>query len=112
MGGEKKIIIVLCPFLLTFSYFKKKEDKTMGTKKSVQISFIILLIMTILAFVYGFIAMITPEVFVARSFQLYTQQSWNDYLSAIQVLANYMSILEGMAGGNGLAASIGGLFVL
>jgi len=84
----------------------------METKKSIQISFIILLIMTILAFVYGLLAMIKPDFFVARSFQLYTEQSWNDYLGASPILANYMLILERMAGGLGVATSIGGLFVL
>jgi hypothetical protein len=84
----------------------------METKKSIQISFIILLIMTILALVYGFLAMIKPDFFVARSFQLYVEQSWNDHLSASPVLSNYILILERMAGGNGFAVSIGGLFVL
>ena len=84
----------------------------METKKSIQISFIILLIMTILALVYGLLAVIKPDLFVASSFQLYTEQSWNDYLGASPVLANYMLILERMAGGMGFAVSIGGLFVL
>ncbi len=84
----------------------------METKKSIQISFIILLIMTILAFVYGLLAVIKPDLFVAQSFQLYTKQSWNNYLSVSPILANYMLILERMAAGNGFAVSIGGLFVL
>jgi hypothetical protein len=84
----------------------------METKKSVQISFIILLCMTILAFVYGLLAVIKPDLFVTRSFQLYTEQSWNDYLGANPTLANYMLILERMAAGNGFAVSIAGLFVL
>ena len=84
----------------------------METKKSIQISFIILLIMMILAFIYGLLAVIKPDLFVANSFQLYTEQSWNDYLVASPVLANYMLILERMAAGNGFATSIGGLFVL
>jgi hypothetical protein len=84
----------------------------METKKSIQISFIILLIMTILALVYGLLAVIKPDLFVASSFQLYTEQSWNDYLGASPVLANYMLILERMAGGMGFAVSIAGLFVL
>lgn len=84
----------------------------METKKSIQVSFVILLIMTILALVYGLMAVIKPDFFVASSFQLYTEQSWNDYLGASPMLANYMLILERMAGGMGFAASIGGLFVL
>ena len=67
------------------------------------LGFIILLIMTILALVYGLLATILPEIFVARSFHLYTDQSWNEYLSSSPTLANYMLILERMAGGNGLA---------
>ena len=84
----------------------------METKKSIQISFIILLIMTVLAFVYGLLGVIKPDFFVARSFQLYTEQSWNDYLGASPTLANYILILERMAAGNGIAVSIAGLFVL
>jgi hypothetical protein len=68
--------------------------------------------MTILAFVYGFLAVIKPDLFVARSFQLYTEQSWNEYLAISPIFANYMLILERMAAGNGFAISIGGLFVL
>ena len=68
--------------------------------------------MTILALVYALLAVIKPDFFVARSFQLYTEQSWNDYLDASPMLANYMLILERMAGGMGFAVSIAGLFVL
>ena len=68
--------------------------------------------MTILAFIYGLLATIKPDLFVARSFQLYTEQSWNEYLAVSPILANYMLILERMAAGNGFATSIGGLFVL
>ena len=84
----------------------------METKKSIQVSFVILLIMMILALVYALMAVIKPDFFVARSFQLYTGQSWNDYLGASPMLANYMLILERMAGGMGFVVSIGGLIVL
>jgi hypothetical protein len=84
----------------------------METKKSIQISFNILVIMTILALVYGILAVIKPDFFIARSYQLYTEQSWSDCLVENSTLANYMLILERMAGGNGIAASIGGLFIL
>ena len=84
----------------------------METKKSIQISFVILVIMTILALVYGILGVIKPDFFVARSYLLYTKQSWRDCLGVNSTLANYMLILERMAAGNGIAVSIGGLFVL
>ncbi|MDZ7291125.1 MAG: hypothetical protein ONB44_12485 [candidate division KSB1 bacterium] len=81
-------------------------------KKSVKISYVILLIMMIIALVYGFVGVIKPDVLVARSFQLHTEQSWTDYLAASPKLANYMLILERMAAGLGLTTSIGALFIL
>ncbi|MFX0198061.1 MAG: hypothetical protein ACFFCW_18225 [Candidatus Hodarchaeota archaeon] len=84
----------------------------METKKSIKVSFVILLLMMILALVYGLMAAMKPEFFVARSFQLYTAQSWTDYLTASPIIANYMLILERMAGGMGFVVSLGGLIVL
>ena len=84
----------------------------METKKSVQISYVILMIMMIIALIYAAVATIQPALLVSRSFPLYTGQSWNDFLIASPILANYMLILERIAGGLGLATSIGGLFVL
>ncbi len=84
----------------------------MESKKSVQISYVILMIMMIIALIYALAATIQPELLVSRSFPLYTGQSWNDFLSSSPILAKYMLILERMAGGLGIALSIGGLIVL
>ncbi len=81
-------------------------------KKSIKISFIILLIMTILALVYGLITLITPQIIVMRSFQGFTGMSWADFAASNQTVAGYILVLETMAGGLGLAAVIGGLIVL
>jgi hypothetical protein len=84
----------------------------METKKIVQISFIILLIMTFVALIYAVITTVSPESLVSRSFPLYTGQPWNDFLTKSPTLANYMIILEREAGGLGIAVSLGGVFVL
>jgi len=84
----------------------------METKKTVQISFIILLIMTLIALIYAIVTALKPELLASRSFSLYTGQPWNDLLTENATMANYILILERMAGGLGIAASIGGLFVL
>jgi len=84
----------------------------METKKSIQISFVILLIMMIIGLVYALIAFIKPDLLVARSFQLYTEQSWTDYLTASPKLADYMLILERMVGALGVVVAFGALFVL
>jgi len=44
----------------------------METKKTVQTSLLILLIMLIIGFIYGFFTMFLPEVLVSRSYPLYT----------------------------------------
>jgi hypothetical protein len=84
----------------------------METKKIVQISFVILLVMTFVALIYAVITVVSPESLVSRSFPLYTGQPWNDYLTQSPTLANYMIILEREAGGLGIAVSLGGVFVL
>ena len=84
----------------------------METKKIVQISFVILLIMTFVALIYAVITTVSPESLVSRSFPLYTGQPWNDFLTKSPTLANYMIILEREAGGLGIAVSLGGVFVL
>ena len=84
----------------------------METKKIVQISFVILLIMTFVALIYAVITTVSPESLVSRSFPLYTGQPWNDFLTQSPTLANYMIILEREAGGLGIALSLGGVFVL
>jgi hypothetical protein len=84
----------------------------METKKSIQVSFVILLIMMIIGLIYGLTGFIKPELLVARSFQLYTGQSYSTYLAESPKLANYILILERMAAGLGLVVVLGALFVL
>lgn len=84
----------------------------METKKSIQVSFVILLVMMIIALVYAVIAAVLPQLLVSRSFPLYTDLSWNDFLNTSPVHAHYMLILERMAGGLGVALSLGGIIVL
>lgn len=84
----------------------------METKKIVQISFVILLVMTFVALIYAVITTVSPESLVSRSFPLYTGQPWNDFLTQNPTLANYMIILEREAGGLGIALSLGGVIVL
>ena len=81
-------------------------------KKSVKISFVILLIMMILALVYAFITLFMPQVIVARSFQGFTGQSFAEYAASNPTIAGYILVLERMAGGVGLALVLGGLIVL
>lgn len=84
----------------------------METKKSIQVSFVILLIMTFIALIYAVVTTIQPALLVSRSFPLYTGEPWDEFLNASPKLAHYMLILERMAGGLGITASIGGLIVL
>lgn len=81
-------------------------------KKSVKISFVIILIMMILALVYAFMATFMPQVIVMRSFQGFTGQSFAEYAAANPAVAGYILVLERMAGGVGLALVLGGLIVL
>lgn len=81
-------------------------------KKSVKISFVIILIMMILALVYAFMATFMPQVIVMRSFQGYTGQSFAEYAATNPTVAGYILVLERMAGGVGLALVLGGLIVL
>jgi hypothetical protein len=84
----------------------------METKKSIQISYVILMIMMIIALVYAALAFAQPNLLVSRSFTLYTGISWNDFLNTSPIHAHYMLILERMAGGLGFALSLGGIIVL
>lgn len=81
-------------------------------KKSLQISFVILLIMMILAFVYALMATITPQIIVMRSFQGYVGTSWAEFVGSNPPVSGYIMILERMAGGLGLAVTLGGFLVL
>jgi len=84
----------------------------METKKSIQVSFVILWIMMIIALIYGLTGFIKPELLVARSFQLYTGQSYSTYLAESPKLANYLLILERMATGLGMVVALGAIIVL
>jgi hypothetical protein len=84
----------------------------METKKTVQVSFVILLIMTVIALILVVIAALMPELLISRSFPLYTGQPWNDFITGNPMIANYILIKERMIGGLGLAACLCGLFVL
>ena len=81
-------------------------------KKSVKISFVILLIMLILALVYGLIAVFKPEVIVARSFEGFTGKPPWHYYDPVVGVGGYMVTLERMAGGLGVALTLGALIVL
>lgn len=81
-------------------------------KKSVRISFVILLIMMIVALIYAFITLFMPQVIVMRSFQGYTGQSWCEFAGSNPTLAGYILGIERMAGGLGFVISFGALFVL
>lgn len=81
-------------------------------KKPVKISFVILLIMMILALIYGLMALFTPQIIIMRSFQGFIGTSWAEFAAANQAVAGYILVLERMAGGLGLAAVLGGLIVL
>jgi hypothetical protein len=84
----------------------------METKKSVKISFVILLILTIIALILGIVAAFMPELLISRSFPLYTGKPWNDFLTGNPMMGNYILIKERMVGGQGFAACLCGLFVL
>lgn len=82
------------------------------TRKSVNISFVILLIMLILALLYALIAVLRPEVIVARSFEGFTGKPPWPYYDPVVGVGGYMVTLERMAGGLGLALTLGALVVL
>ena len=82
------------------------------TKKSIKMSFVILLIMMILALIYALITIFMPQIIVMRSFQGYTGQSWLEFADSNPTIAGYVLNLERMAGGIGLALALGGLIVL
>jgi hypothetical protein len=84
----------------------------METKKSVQISFIILLIVTILELIIGIVVTFIPELLISRSFPLYTDKPWNDFLSGNLLAGNYILIKERMIGVQVLAVCLCGLFVI
>jgi hypothetical protein len=84
----------------------------METKKTVQISFIILLIVIIIALILGIVASFKPELLISRSFPLYTSKPWDDFLTSNPMIGNYILIKERVVGGLGLAACLCGLFVL
>ena len=84
----------------------------METKKTVQTSLIILLIMLIIGFIYGFFTMFLPEVLVSRSYPLYTGLSWTDFKITDPVLANYILIMLRFTGGGALACALGAGIVL
>jgi len=81
-------------------------------KQSIKISYVILFIMMILGLVYALMALISPQMVVMRSFQGFIGQSWFEFVAANPTLSKYILLIERMAGGLGLAVSIGGLFVL
>lgn len=84
----------------------------MESKKAIQVSFIILIVESVIALLYGFGAFIVPEFLTARSFPLYTGQTWDSLLNENPEIANYIMILEGAAGGLGVTATLANLFVL
>ncbi len=84
----------------------------METKRSIKVSFAILLITMIFALMYGLTGFIRPDLIVKRSFQLYTDQSFANYQAESPRLANYILLLERMATGLGLVVALGGLIVL
>jgi hypothetical protein len=90
----------------------KRRSKMAEAKKSVKISFVILLIMLILALVYGLITVFRPEVIVARSFEGFTGKPPWPYYDPVVGVGGYMVTLERMAGGLGLALTLGALIVL
>lgn len=89
-----------------------KGELKMETKKTVQASFVLLLVMTIIGFIYGIFIMFLPEVLVSKSFLLYTGQQWADLKTSDPVLANYIIIMLRFAGGGALACAFGGVMVL
>ena len=84
----------------------------METKKTIQIPFVILLIAIVIALLVGIVATFMPELLISRSFPLYTNNSWNDFIKGNPLAGNYVLIKERMMGVQVLAASIGGIFIL
>jgi CHASE2 domain-containing sensor protein len=84
----------------------------METKKIVQISFLILLIVTILELIIGIVVTFMPELLISRSFPLYTDKPWNDFLTGNPMTGNYILIKERMIGVQVLATCMCGLFVI
>jgi hypothetical protein len=84
----------------------------METKKIVQISFLILLIVTILELIIGIVVTFMPELLISRSFPLYTDKPWNDFLTGNPMTGSYILIKERMIGVQVLAACMCGLFVI
>lgn len=67
---------------------------------------------SIIALLYGLAAFIMPEFLAAHSFLKYTGQPWDMLLKENAEIANYILILEGAAGGLGIATILANLFVL
>jgi len=88
------------------------DGNIMETKKSVQISFVILLIATVISLIVGIVAAFTPELLISRSFPLYTDRPWTDFLTVNPTEGNYILIKERMMGAQWIAASLSGIFVL
>jgi hypothetical protein len=84
----------------------------MESKKAIQVSFVILIIESVIALLYSLGAFFIPELLTLRSFPLYTGQSWQSLLNENPEIANYIMILEGAAGGLGVTATLANLFVL
>ena len=84
----------------------------MKAKVSFQISFIILLIESLVALLYGLTAFILPEILTSLSYPLYTGQTWESLLNNNPEIANYIMIIEGEAGGLGIALILANIFVL
>lgn len=84
----------------------------METKKAIHISFVILMIGSVLALVYALAAFTKPELLASRSFPLYTGLKWDNLLNESPNIAKYVLILERMCGGLGLATVLAGFFVL
>ena len=84
----------------------------METKKTVQIPFVILLIAIVIALVVGIVATFMPEFLISRSFPLYTDKAWDEFITGNPLAGNYVLIKERMMGVQVLAAFIGVIFVL
>ncbi len=84
----------------------------MESSKSIKISFIILMIESILALLYGMVAFVLPEVVTSVSYFTYTGQTWDSLIAEHTEIASYIMILEGAAGGLGFALILANLFVL
>lgn len=84
----------------------------METNKAVKISFVILLIAIVIALIIGMVATFLPELLISRSFPLYTDKPWEDFISGNPMAGNYILIKERMMGVQIIAASIVGIFIL